>query len=200
MIFDDIMEHLDEGSNVLTYQVGIYHLFSENRGHSPWAFVSNPKKGKSAIADMVQVLDKEAVVKGLSVAQLLDIISSFARDAEEMVVVWVDNFERLNKRTLEYYVELAAMDNVYMVCNIMDDSEEFIFPQFFSDFPFVILNGEEFATSRANSVNIKYTLLLVLSVFIFLLFLRLQLSLVGYLVTALWFTLLMYRTFYYITR
>lgn len=200
MLFDDVWQHLEEGSNVLLYKQNIYQLFSENKGSSSWAFVSNPKKGKTAISDIVKVLVPGRVVKGLSVAELMDIIYDYARESEDMVVLWVDNFERLNKRTLEYYVELVSVANVYLVCNIVAEDEEFISPSFFDDFTFVILNSDEYSSSRAMSVNVKFTLLLLLSVFTFILFVRVQLSLVRYLVSALWFSLLMYRSFYYITR
>lgn len=200
MLFDDVWQHLEEGSNVLLYKQNIYQLFSENKGSSSWAFVSNPKKGKTAISDIVKVLVPGRVVKGLSVAELMDIIYDYARESEDMVVLWVDNFERINKRTLEYYVELVSMANVYLVCNIVAEDEEFISPSFFDDFTFVILNSDEYSSSRAMSVNVKFTLLLLLSVFTFILFVRVQLSLVRYLVSALWFSLLMYRSFYYITR
>jgi len=185
---------------VLMYKENIYQLFSENRGTSSWAYISNPKKGKTAIMDVVKVLLPDRVVKGLSVAELMDIINDYARKSDDALVLWIDNFERVNKRTLEYYTDLAGMANVYMVCNIVSDEEEFIYPQFFDDFTFVILNSDEYSNSRARSVNIKFSLLLLLSVFTFLLFIRVQLSLVGYLVSALWFSLLMYRSFYYITR
>ena len=199
MLIDDVWQHLCEGSNVLLYREDIYQLFSQFKKDG-WAYISNPKKGKTALADVVHVLMPERVTKSLSVAQLLDLIDKYARDSEERVVLWVDNFDRVNKRTLEYYSDLAGMGNVFLVCNIVDDEEEFIYPQFFSDYTFVILNGEEYADSRARSVNVKFSLLLLLSVFTFLLFVRVQLSLVGYLVSALWFSLLMYRSFYYITR
>ena len=143
MLFDDVWQHLEEGSNVLLYKQNIYQLFSENKGSSSWAFVSNPKKGKTAISDIVKVLVPGRVVKGLSVAELMDIIYDYARESEDMVVLWVDNFERLNKRTLEYYVELVSMANVYLVCNIVAEDEEFISPSFFDDFTFVILNSDE---------------------------------------------------------
>ena len=200
MFFDDVWQYIEEGNNVLMYKENIYQLFSENRGTSSWAYISNPKKGKTAIMDVVKVLLPDRVVKGLSVAELMDIINDYARESDDALVLWIDNFERVNKRTLEYYTDLAGMANVYMVCNIVSDEEEFIYPQFFDDFTFVILNSDEYSNSRARSVNIKFSLLLLLSVFTFLLFIRVQLSLVGYLVSALWFSLLMYRSFYYITR
>ena len=200
MLIDDILEHIGEGSNVLLYRQEMYQVFSQNKGVNTWAYVSNPRKGKTALSDIVKVLLPGRVTKSLSVAQLLDIISDFARACDSRVVVWVDNFERANKRTLEYYVELAGMSNVFLVCNIVGEDEEFVNPSFFDDYPFVILNSEEYAESRARSVNVKFTLLLLLSVFTFLLFVRVQLSLVGFLVSALWFSLLMYRSFYYVTR
>ena len=200
MLFDDVWEYLEEGNNVLLYKQNIYELFSINKGSRSWAYVSNPKKGKTAISDIVKVLIPGRVVKGLSVAELLDIINDYARESKDMVVLWVDNFERLNKRTLEYYVELVSMGNVYLVCNIVSEDEEFISPSFFDDYTFVILNSDEYSESRAQSVNIKFTLLLLLSVFTFFFFFRVELSIVRYLVSALWFSLLMYRSFYYITR
>lgn len=200
MLLDDILDYIESGSNVLLYQEDIYPLFAENRGNSSWAFISNPKKGKTAISDVVRILMPDHVVKNLSVAQLLDVICDYAKSSEDRVILWVDNFDRVNKRTLEYYVDLVAMANVYLVCNIVDDEEEFINPSFFDDYGFVILANEEYSNSRAKSINVKFTLLLILSVFTFLLFIRVQLSLVGYLVSALWFSLLMYRSFYYITR
>ena len=200
MLVDDILGYLEEGSNVLLYRQDVYPVVSENNGDNSWAFISNPRKGKSAIVDLVHVLLPGRVVKGLSAAMLLDIVSDYARKSEDRVVIWIDNFERVNRRTLDYYVDLAGMHNVFLVCNIMEDDEEFVDPKFFDDHTFVILNSDEYTSSRARSVNIKFTLLLLLSVFTFLLFIRVQLSLVGYLVSALWFSLLMYRSFYYVTR
>jgi len=199
MLIDDIHMYLSEGSNVLLYREEIYQIFSSFK-QDGWAYISNPRKGKAALADVVHVLMPEQVTKSLSVAELLDLIDGYARESDDMIVLWVDNFDRVNKRTLEYYSDLAGMGNVYLVCNIASDEEEFIYPQFFSDYNFVILNSDEYAQSRARSVNIKFTLLLLLSVFTFLLFVRVQLSRVGYLVSALWFSLLMYRSFYYVTR
>lgn len=200
MFIDELTGYLGENHNVLMYQQGIYELFSDNRGEHPWAFISNPKKGKTALSDVVKVLDKGRVTKSLSVAQLLDIISDIAREStDESVVLWIDNFDRVNKRTLEYYQDLRDMGNVLLVCNIVGDEEEFIDSSFFDE-TFVILNSDEYSESRARSINVKFTLLLLLSVFTFLLFVRVQLSHVGYLVSALWFSLLMYRSFYYVTR
>ncbi len=200
MQIKELLEYIDENFNVLTYQEDIYPLFADNRSTNSWAYISNPKKGKTAIIDVVKVLVPGRVVKSLSVAQLLDVISEYARESDDKVIVWIDNFERVNKRTLEYYQDLAGMANVYLICNIHSEDEEFISPAFFDDYPFVILNSDKYTSSRARSVNVKFTLLLLLSVFTFLLFVRVQLSMVGYLVSALWFSLLMYRSFYYITR
>lgn len=200
MLVDDILEYLEEGNNVLLYREDLYRVFSENKGERSWAYVSNPRKGKTAINDIVNVLTPGRVTKGLSIAQLLDIINKYSLESDDKVVLWIDNFEKLTKRTLEYYVELVCMKNVYLVCNIVSDDEEFISPQFFDDHTFVILNGDEYAGSRAMSVNVKFTLLLLLSVFTFFLFVRVQLSHMGFLVSALWFSLLMYRSFYYVTR
>ena len=200
MLINDIKDYVNDGYNVLTYHEDIYPIFSKNRGDNNWAFISNPKKGKAAISDVVKVLIPDKVVKNLSVAELLDVISEYAAKSGEAVVLWVDNFERVNKRTLEYYQDLASMGNVFLVCNIAGEDEEFIYPKFFEDYPFVILNSDEYSSSRARSVNVKYTLLLLFSVFTFLLFVRVELSMVGYLVSALWFSLLMYRSLYYLTR
>ena len=200
MLVDEVLQHTMEGSNVLLYRQNIYQVYSENRGSNDWVYISNPKKGKTAIADIVKVLLPERVVKGLSVAELMDIINNYSQESNDKIILWIDNFERLNKRTLEYYVELVCMKDVYLVCNIMSEDEEFISPAFFDDYTFVILNSDEYSNSRALSVNVKFTLLLILSVFTFLLFVRVQLSLVGYLVSALWFSLSMYRSIYYVTR
>ena len=200
MLIDDIQRYIGEGSNILLYQQDMYPIFNENKGSNSWAYVSNPKKGKTAINDIVNVLVPGRVTKNLSVAQLLDLVNYYARESEDKVVIWIDNFEKLNKRTLEYYQDLVGMANVYLVCNIVDEEVEFISPSFFDDYTFVILNSNEYSASRSRSVNVKFTLLLLLSVFTFLLFVRVQLSVVRYLVSALWFSLLMYRSFYYITR
>ena len=200
MLFDEIVQYLEEGSNVLLYRQEMYQVFSSNKGENSWAYVSNPRKGKTAITDIVNVLVPGRVTRGLSVAQLLDVVNDFARESDDRVVIWIDNFEKVNKRTLEYYQDLAGMGNVSLVCNIVDEDTEFIYPSFFDDYTFVILNNTEYSTSRARSVDVKFTLLLLLSVFTFLLFVRVELSVVRYLVSALWFSLLMYRSFYYITR
>lgn len=199
MLVDDVLQYIGEGSNVLLYRQELYQEFSKNKCENSWAYVSNPKKGKTAISDIVNVLVPGRITRGLSIAELIDIISDYSKESNDRVILWIDNFERVNKRTLEYYMDLAGIGNLYLVCNIASD-DEFISPSFFDDFNFVILNSDEYSSSRARSVNVKFTLLLLLSVFTFLLFIRVQLSLVGYLVSALWFSLLMYRSFYYITR
>ena len=89
------------------------------------------------------------------------------------------------------------MGNIYLIVNIVED-KDFVDDEFLQNF--IIIDTNEYTSNRAHSINVKYTLLLILSLFIFFLFLRVQLSITSFLVSTLWFTLLMYRSFYYITR
>ena len=115
----------------------------------------------------------------------------------QKLYIFIDNFEQLSKRELQNYKELEQQENIHFIANINED-KQFIDEEFLNKF--VILDEKEFKNNRSQSININYVILLLLSFLIFLLFIRLQLSLLRYIVSGLWFTLLMYRSFYYISR
>ena len=191
-----LYSYLKAGDNVLFFQEELYDLYKLKMVNDMWAFVADPRKGKAALEIVISTLSEGHITKNLSAAVLLEIIRGIQE--EEYIVIFVNNFEYMNRRNIEYYKELIGMSHVQLVGNIVDDSHEFIDPKFLEKF--VILGSEDFGSARSNSVNVKYPMLLLLSVFIFLLFVRLQLSVVSFLVSALWFTLLMYRSFFYITK
>lgn len=191
---DEIHKQIEENHNVLLFNTDIYTFYSEYKVKQKWVFISSPSKGKRAIEIILNTIEPDYKIKNESVAKLLDDISIVSRN--DKIVIFVDNFEYVNKRTAEYYNDLINMKNVLLVVNINDDEIDLNMDMLRN---FVILN-QDLNFNRNSSVNIRFTILFILSVFIFLLFMRLQLSIIGYLVSSLWFSFLMYRSFYYISR
>lgn len=196
---DDIFSLTDRNHNVLLYQMedNLKAVYEEKTGKDPWAYITNPSQGKHALEVVIKTLDSDIVTGNDSAAQLLEKIEKLAAVSDDKILIFINYFEKINRRTLPYYREFLAMNNVSLIVNIVED-EEFVDEDFLQNF--VIADNGEYSSNRSRSINLKYTLLLVLSLFVFLLFLRIQLSITAFLVSTLWFTLLMYRSFYYITR
>ncbi|OED29923.1 hypothetical protein [Methanosphaera sp. WGK6] len=192
-IKEEIIKHANNKQNILLYQEDLMEIYQTKNQEDHWAYINNPRKGKYALEIIIKTLKPGTITKNKSAAKLLDNIAEITRKTQ--TIIFIDNFEQVNKRTLEYYEEINTM-NVSLVVNIMED-KEFIDETFLKNF---IILGGEYNENRSHSINIKYTLLLLLSFLIFLLFIKVQLSIISYLASALWFTLLMYRSFYYMIR
>lgn len=190
----EINKQLAKHNNVLLYNEDLHKYYKIRDKSMKTIYISTPKKGKTAFEAMLKKVDNEATVKNKTISKLIEQINEKTKN--ERLIVYVNSFEQLTLRELAYYKELEENENIQFVANITRD-KKFIDEEFLQKF--AILN-EEYYNNRSQSINITYPLLLVLSLLVFLFFLRLQLSLINYLVNTLWFTLLMYRTIYYITR
>lgn len=196
---EDIFKLINQHNNVLLYkqETLLYEIYQSKTRGDTWAYISNPRQGKYALEIVLQIFREEKIMKNMSVANILDEISQIARNKKTPLILFVNYFENINKRTITYYQDLINMGNIYLIVNIVED-KDFVDDEFLQNF--IIIDTNEYTSNRAHSINVKYTLLLILSLFIFFLFLRVQLSITSFLVSTLWFTLLMYRSFYYITR
>lgn len=196
---EDIFKLINQHNNVLLYkqETLLYEIYQSKTRGDTWAYISNPRQGKYALEIVLQTFKEEKIMKNMSVANILDEISQIARNKKTHLILFVNYFENINKRTITYYQDLINIGNIYLIVNIVED-KDFVDDEFLQNF--IIIDTNEYTSNRAHSINVKYTLLLILSLFIFFLFLRVQLSITSFLVSTLWFTLLMYRSFYYITR
>lgn len=194
-INEKIMEQLEKHNNVLLYKEDLHEHFKEFNTEYYSVYISTPKKGKTAFEQILKKLDKDSNTKNKTISKLLQEIIEECEN--KRLYIFVDNFDQLSKRELQNYKELEQQKNIFLIVNINED-REFIDEEFLNKF--VIINESSFKNNRSQSININYVILLLLSFLIFLLFLRIQLSLLRYIVSALWFTLLMYRSFYYISR
>ena len=193
--YDEITKQLQKDNNVLLYREELYeHYKNLNKEHKT-VYISTPKKGKTAFEQIIKSIDKEHEVKNKTISKLIEEIIESSK--YERLYLCIDNFEQLSKRELQNYKELERQENIKIIANINED-KQFIDDTFLDKF--VILNEHEFKNNRSQSINLNYVLLLLLSFLIFLLFIRIQLSLLQYIVSGLWFTLLMYRSFYYISK
>ena len=194
-INEKIMEQLVKHNNVLLYKEDLHEHFKEFNKECDAVYISTPKKGKTAFEQILKKLDNDSNTKNKTISKLLQEI--IEESENKILYIFVDNFDQLSKRELQNYKELEQQKNIFLIVNINED-KEFIDEEFLNKF--VIINESSFKNNRSQSININYVILLLLSFLIFLLFLRIQLSLLRYIVSALWFTLLMYRSFYYISR
>lgn len=190
----EINKQLEKHNNVLLYNEDLHKYYKKHDSNMRAIYISTPKKGKTAFEAILKKVDKNAIIKNKTISKLIDQINEKTKN--EGLIIYVNSFEQLSQRELVYYKELEENNNIQFVVNITRD-KKFIDEEFLQHF--VILN-EEYYNNRTQSINITYPLLLLLSLLVFFFFLRLQLSLINYLVNTLWFTLLMYRTIYYITR
>lgn len=189
---EKINQHLKTQNHILLYQQKLQDLYKNHRKDVKSVYIITPKKGKVAIESIIRTVDSTIQTKGMTIGQMLDMINK--KTTSDELHIFIDHFEQLTKRELEYYRELSDMKNVYLIVNICED-QQLIDNEFIKKF---IIIGDEFYTNRSASINIKFTLLILLSSLIFLIFLKLQLSLLNILVSTLWFTFLMYRSFYYV--
>ena len=194
-INEKIVKQLQKHNNVLLYNEELYTHFKEFNTKYNAVYISTPKKGKTAFEQILKKLNSDMNTKNNTISQLLQDIMEETKNKK--IHIFVDNFEQLSKRELQNYKELEQQENILLIVNINED-KEFIDEEFLNKF--VISDESSFKSNRSQSINIKYVILLLLSFLIFLLFLRIQLSLLRFIVSGLWFTLLMYRSFYYISK
>ena len=192
---EKIIKQLEKHNNILLYKEELHEHFKEFNREYNAVYITTPKKGKTAFEQILKKLDKNSKTKNKTISKLLQEIIEETKN--KRLYIFVDNFDQLSKRELQNYKELEQQENILLIANINED-KEFIDEEFLNKF--VIFNESSFKNNRSQSININYVILLLLSFLIFLLFLRIQLSLLRYIVSALWFTLLMYRSFYYISR
>jgi len=191
---NQIQQQLQKGNNILVYKQELYKLYEKRDKSFKAVYISTPKKGKTAIENIIKQVDSEYITKNKTISKLIEEILEKTKD--EQIIIYINYFEQLSQRELVYYKELESSNNIKIVANIQED-RKFIDEEFLKKF--VLLN-DEYNDNRIQSINITYTILFIMAILVFLLFLRLQLSMIGYIVSALWFSFLMYRTFYYITK
>lgn len=192
---NQIRKQLEENNNILLYQDELKNYYQKRDKSIKATYITSPKKGKTAYEQILKTLKKDTITKNMTISKIIEEIIKESKTNK--IHIYIDNFEQLTKKELNNYKELEQEKNIILIVNIRND-EEFIDEDFLNKF--IIINGENFQNNRSQSVNITFVILLLLSLLIFLIFLKLQLSQIHYLVSTLWFTLLMYRSFYYIMR
>lgn len=193
-IATQIKEQINKNNNVLLYNEKLYDYYKKDDKSIKSVYISTPRKGKMAFELMLKKQDKDAQVKNQTISKLVEQIQENTKS--EKLLIYLDSFQQLSQRELIYYKELERNININFIVNMTED-KKFIDEDFLDKF--IILN-DEYYNNRSQSINVTYPMLLLLSFLIFIFFLRLQLSVIKFLVNTLWFTLLMYRTIYYISR
>lgn len=191
---NQINEQIKKGNNVLMYKEELYTHYQKRDKRYKAIYISTPKKGKTAFEQILKKLDNDAQTKNKTISKLIEEIIEQTR--KQQLHIYLDHFEQMSNRELQNYKELEQQENICLIAN-MEEDKEFIDEDFLNKF--IILN-DEYYNNRSQSININYVLLLLISLLVFLLFLKIQLSMIRFIVSALWFTLLMYRSFYYLTR
>lgn len=191
---NQINEQIKKGNNVLIYKEELYTHYQKRDKRYKAIYISTPKKGKTAFEQILKKLDNDAQTKNKTISKLIEEIIEQTR--KQQLHIYLDHFEQMSNRELQNYKELEQQENICLIAN-MEEDKEFIDEDFLNKF--IILN-DEYYNNRSQSININYVLLLLISLLVFLLFLKIQLSMIRFIVSALWFTLLMYRSFYYLTR
>ncbi len=192
---DKLNDQLGKHNNVLTYQQELFEYYKKRNKKIPAVYIISPRKGKTAIESILKALDKTIQTRNKSISKLIEQIRKQVEDKQ--LHIYIDNFEKLSNRELEYYKELVEVENIQLIVNLQSD-KEFVDNEFLKKF--IILNPDDYNDNRSHSVSVTYPILLLLALLVFLAFLRLQLSVLSILVSTLWFSFLMYRSFTYMVR
>ncbi|MBR0473258.1 MAG: hypothetical protein IJI98_11260 [Methanosphaera sp.] len=192
---NEIIKQIENNNNILLYKQDLYKTYTNLKKQYQSIYISTPKKGKVAFQQILNKTSNKKDTKNKTISQIIEDIKQNTKHTK--TIIYINNFEQLTRRELENYKELIQQENIQFIANINED-KEFIDNQLLDNF--IILNKEEYQNNRSQSININNTILLLLSFLILLLFLRIQLSPLRYIISGLWFTLLMYRTIYYLTK
>ena len=192
-MINKIRDEVDSHHNVLVYNEDLHLYHNKFATDDCKVYISTPKNGKNAFESILKSVDKKENTNNKTISKLIEL--TIKRTQNKKLLIFIDNFQQLTRRELNHYKQLEKQENICIVAN-MNEDKDFIDEDFLGKFTIL---SDEFYSNRSQSVNIKYTLLLLLSLLIFILFLKLQLGTLRFLVNTLWFTLLMYRTFYYFT-
>jgi len=192
-MINKIRDEVDNCHNVLVYSEDLYLYYNKFDTNDFKVYISTPKNGKNAFESILKSVDKTENTNNKTISKLIEL--TIKKTGDKRLVLFIDNFQQLTRRELNHYKELEKQENICIVANMTED-KDFIDEEFLDNFTIL---SDEFYNNRSQSVNIKHTILLLLSLLIFILFLKLQLGTLRFLVNTLWFTLLMYRTFHYFT-
>ncbi len=192
---DKLNDQLEKHNNVLLYKQELLEYYKIRNKKIPAVYIISPRKGKTAIESIVKALDNTSQTRNKSISKLIEQIRKEVED--KTLHIYIDNFEKLSNRELEYYSELVGIENIQLIVNLSSDTK-FIDEDFLKKF--IILNPDDYNDNRSQSVSVTYPILLLLTLIVFLAFLRLQLSILNILVSTVWFSFLMYRSFTYMVR
>ncbi|MDO5851665.1 MAG: hypothetical protein Q4Q23_04180 [Methanobacteriaceae archaeon] len=191
----EINEQLEKDNNVILFKQDLkkYHKYYQKKYNT--IYISTPKIGKIALENILRIKYKKTD-KELKNKTAMQLISEINKETKGLII-FLDAFEQLSLREQEYYKQLALNNQIKYVVNTNTQPTK-TNKEFFKKF--ILINMEDFQDDRTQSINITYTILFLISLIIFLLIIKLELNKTSLIINSLWFTLLMYRTFTYITH
>lgn len=193
-----IEEKLDSGVNIIFYDKDIYPLFSRLNEEYRCIYFNEPVPVKMRLIELIEKVssNKRLSLRRLTISELREI---FVRElAYERIIIMFNHFERLTKRSVEFYQFINSLPNVTFICSFKRNFKPEVYP-FFKTF-FLVNQDEYHQKNSKDEINVTYTIYLILSCLCFVVYLKTATSLfmAFLLIGAAWFALIIFRTFIYV--
>ena len=193
-----LKDNLYDGKNVILFQRRVYDCFTELKDDFLCVYFSEPIPVKVRLIKIIQAIGygKTSVLNRKTIVELKEILLKELK--YDRLIICFNHFERLTKRTVQIYQSLNSLTNIQFLCNFKDKFKSELYPFFKT---FILANPEEYELKNDNNeINFTYPLYIILSFYIFLIYLKTATSIyMAFLfIGAAWFALIVFRTFVFV--
>ncbi len=193
-----IRDCINNGKNLMFYDRDVNSCYKVLRKDFVCVYFNEPIPVRVRLMESIYYLsnDKNLNLNNKTIAelqiQLLDLL-----DGKHLIILF-NNFERLTRKAMQAYENLNNEENINFVCSFGQNFKPEIYA-FFKTFELV--NREDFEENLGRKeINITYTIYAIVSIFCFLLYMKLGSSqtIATLLIGGTWFALIIFRTLLYV--
>ena len=90
-LLKQIQQQLQKGNNILVYKQELYKFYEKRDKSYKAVYISTPKKGKTAIENIIKQVDSEYITKNKTISKLIEEI--LEKTKEEQLTIYINYFE-----------------------------------------------------------------------------------------------------------
>lgn len=192
-----IIELVEGRNNLIFYDKDVSLCYDELKEGHLCIFFDEPIPIRIRLIKILKMINPDYKFNKahITIAELKIIIVKELNDRN--LIIFFNNFEKLNKSSLSIYEYLNSLKNIQFICSFNIRFKNVAY-RFYKTFKFV--NKEDYHPKEDNNqINITYTVYGILSIFCILLYIKISTSIyiATIMIGAAWFGLIIFRTLMY---
>ena len=192
-----IRKLIEKGKNLIFYDKDVKPCYDELKDEYLCVYFDEPAPARIRLIEIVYKLNKDSKFKpkSKSIPEIKKFIIKELGD-DKLIIIF-NHFERLNNQSVRPYYDLNEYENIQFICNFTQNFKKQIYP-FFKTFK--LINGDKYKKEVVkDEINVTYAIYGLLSIFCFLLYMKISYSLymAVVLIGGVWFALIIFRTLMY---